>query len=427
MSLTFRCPACGNTIQVADEHAGLGVQCPVCQHPFTAPRPGETFATPLNTRMSPPTEMGLRPELHEGERKGLAVASLVLGVVGLCVVCLSPFAIVFGIIALVKASSRPEEYGGKGLAVAGLIVSVVSMAIWLMAIPILLPSLARARELAKRTTCAANMAGMGRGLLVYAGDGNQGYPVAAHWEEKTRTATGQVNYVGRIGSKRGKAGDPGLGETTAVDGPDGRELSTTRNLWILVRSGGSTPASFVCPSSDDTQNEENNPQDYWDFGVGDATTAAALAPGLNAQAYKQCSYGYQVPYGRLGRPGASNDPRMVLAADKGGFSLPAESTGPTPPPLSGMASQLNGGPNAWRPFNSANHGGGGDGEGQNVLRLDGSVNWANTPLAGIDNDNIYTQWFRTSPDAAGRGCGNAPTIDQPNLTPQGDTDALIYP
>src|SRR5690606_29768100 len=109
---------------------------------------------------------------------------------------------------------------------------------------------------------------IGKGLHTYAADGNQGMPIAAHWPEQVALATGQVNYVSRFGSKRGVMGDTWAGETFEVDGPDGREMSTTRNLWTLIRAGGSTPGSFVCPESGDTKNDEDSPQDYWDFGAG---------------------------------------------------------------------------------------------------------------------------------------------------------------
>ncbi len=85
-------------------------------------------------------------------RKGLAVASLVIGIlsvptlgllfVGACA------GIGLGIAAIVKANQRPQEYGGKGMAIVGLVMSALS----LLAIPfigiiaaIAIPSLLRAR------------------------------------------------------------------------------------------------------------------------------------------------------------------------------------------------------------------------------------------------------------------------------------------
>ncbi len=62
---------------------------------------------------------------------GLAVASLVLGIVGilLCVVFIPwILAIVFGIIAIRQCNEDPT-YTGKGMAVAGLVLGLISAAI----------------------------------------------------------------------------------------------------------------------------------------------------------------------------------------------------------------------------------------------------------------------------------------------------------
>jgi hypothetical protein len=302
-------------------------------------------------------------------------------------------------------------------------------------ISILLPSLARARELAKRTTCAANMSGMGKGLHTYSNDNNQGMPVAAAAKPVSGTiATGQVNYVGMIGSKRGMALNPAAGESFAPASGQSN-ISTVRNLWTLVRSAGSTAASFTCPSSDDQKNDEDNPQDYWDFGKGDMTVEGQLPNDANhgqypMGAWPQVSYGYQVPYGTYGKPSAEGDQRMVLAADKGPWSASAEG-GKTPDPNSGqpdltkMSSTSS--PDDWRKFNSPNHGGYLDGEGQNVLYADSHAEWANKPTVGPGIDNIYTRWEIQTPTYEQKVRGTMPTASVKNLTPYSNTDAIIYP
>lgn len=86
------------------------------------------------------------------QRKGLAIASLLLGIVSLFTLAgLLIGAIlgtVLGIVALVKASSSPATHGGKGLAIAGIALSVLSF----FMIPVIgiiaaiaIPSLLRAR------------------------------------------------------------------------------------------------------------------------------------------------------------------------------------------------------------------------------------------------------------------------------------------
>jgi len=322
----------------------------------------------------------------------------------------------------------------KGRSGFTLIELLVVVAIIALLISILLPSLARARELAKRTTCAANMSGMGKGLHTYSND-NQGMPVS----NATKPASGSVNvglvnYVGMIGSKRGFAGTPAMGEIVTPLSPT--QISTVRNLWTLVRSSGSTAGSFICPSCDDAKNDEDNPQDYWDFGKGNSTVEGTLGDQQGTGAagaqfgWAQCSYGYQVPYGTYGKPSAEGDQRMVLAADKGPWSAFAEG-GKTPGPntgapvLSNMTSTSS--PDDWRKFNSPNHGGFGDGEGQNVLYADSHAEWANRPTVGPGIDNIYTQWGAQTPTYPQKVQGTPPDASNKSLTPMSNTDAFIYP
>src|SRR5687767_6068788 len=86
-------------------------------------------------------------------RRGLAIASLVLGILGLPTLGLvgvgALAGIVLGIVALVKASRAPGEYGGRGLAVAGIALSTISIVVMPFVLGIVaaiaIPSLLRAR------------------------------------------------------------------------------------------------------------------------------------------------------------------------------------------------------------------------------------------------------------------------------------------
>jgi prepilin-type processing-associated H-X9-DG protein len=264
-------------------------------------------------------------------------------------------------------------------------------------IVMLLPSLSRARELSKRTVCAANLKGMGNGFATYATGNNDEFPIPAHLKAD-KDEVGRVKYApGQIGAHRGKQGEIDAGETTTED----TEMSTTRAMWYLVRSGASSPKSFICPSSDDQPNREDNPQDFWDF-----------------RSYKEVSYGYQVPFGKFGKPSPAGEMDMVIAADKGpyGAALEAGKPNPGPPDL-----KPGDNPRQWRKFNSPNH----HGEGQNVLYPDGHVDFVMTSLAGWERDNIYTRW--SSPDeedTEARIRGTPPTGIE---TPWGESDSLIYP
>jgi type IV pilus assembly protein PilA len=91
-------------------------------------------------------------------RRGFAIASLVLGILGLPTIGLlgvgAMAGIILGVVALVKAGKSPAEYGGRGLAVAGIALSVISIlltpVIGILA-AIAIPSLLRARVSANET------------------------------------------------------------------------------------------------------------------------------------------------------------------------------------------------------------------------------------------------------------------------------------
>jgi hypothetical protein len=86
-------------------------------------------------------------------------------------------AVVLGIVALVRANHRPAEYGGRRAAITGICCGGASFLIVLpLTITVLLPSLSRARELAKRAVCAANLRGIGQGCLIYANDNYGWFP-----------------------------------------------------------------------------------------------------------------------------------------------------------------------------------------------------------------------------------------------------------
>jgi type II secretory pathway pseudopilin PulG len=86
-------------------------------------------------------------------RRGLAIASLVLGIVGLFTLGIvgigALVGIVLGVVALVKAGREPAVYGGKGMAVAGIALCVLSVVVmpFILGIgaAIAIPSLLRAR------------------------------------------------------------------------------------------------------------------------------------------------------------------------------------------------------------------------------------------------------------------------------------------
>lgn len=316
-----------------------------------------------------------------------------------------------------------------------LIELLVVVAIIALLISILLPSLARARELSKRTVCAANLRGTGNGFATYE-VANNSWPIPAAISADTGGET-RVTYVNMIGVKRGDRDNPEAGETFGPPLADQtQQVSTARAFWYLVRAGASSPKSFVCPSSDDQPNNEDNPQAFWDFGIcldGETATDEGSFCGSSTglDGYRQVSYGYQVPYGQNGRPGSNVDQEMALVADKGPYSAELEGQKADVPNINDSDVTTTSAPDDWKKWNSPNHGGQLEGEGQNVMYNDAHVDFVMTPMAGAGRDNIYTRWWQSpgsgTQEYNHRIRGQQYTDSMTNLGPFGSTDSLIYP
>jgi len=275
-----------------------------------------------------------------------------------------------------------------------LIELLVVVAIIALLISILLPSLSRARELAKRAVCASNLRGIGQGCHIYSNDNLESFPQHYYVANETGTQppfNTNVQYIGKMGSMGG----------ISIKTQTGPQTSTnighhSRSLFLLIIGGQSTPGQFICPSSGDTEDNLRN-------NGSDSTTPpeSAAQPGRNRFDFKgwpHLSYGYQVPFGKKAKPTQKMDVRMALAADKGPYFRAAgtdagtqttadQASGIIPPAWGTVASDiLKKNNDDWRPYNSANH----SGEGEEVLFVDGHADWIKKPIGGVNNDNIYT-------------------------------------
>jgi len=309
-----------------------------------------------------------------------------------------------------------------------LIELLVVVSIIALLISILLPAIARARELARRAACAANLSGIGKAFYAYAVENDGSLPATAPNSTMNSPAVA-VEYYNMTGKYGGVGMDP---NNSAVNPPGNywRQLSTSRNMWAVAKIAGASPKSFICPSSGDSPDLIDNPGDYFDFAANPNALPTSPDRGWTAGANNEgcISYGMQVVYGARGRPTIDGDPRMAAAADKGpygGISLGNPQLTAPPPTLDPLRAS----PDEWMPYNSNSHGGVGTGEGQNVLFVDSHVEFLGKPIVGPGMDNIYTAWDMkgTQPDYASRYWGKRPSTSAMSLVPAEHTDVLIYP
>jgi len=298
-----------------------------------------------------------------------------------------------------------------------LIELLVVVAIIALLISILLPSLSRARELSKRLVCGAQLKGLGTSFKIYANENYDRWPCPPFSE--LAIGNNGIEYVDQIG----EAGDLPREQTSETDddieptGTASDAVSTTRALWMLVRSGEVTVKQFICPSGDAVPDDTQEIDRYYDF-----------------KSYGRVSYGYLVPFGPVDtRPTENADSRLAMSADKGPFPRVDLPSG-WPEDFTDLDD--NSSPTEWKRLNSGNHGGYGSGEGQNIVFADGHVDFERKPIVGIDADNIFTLMNEeASPE--GRWLGSAPWEDEPGHNPypgedcfgeqHATSDSLIYP
>jgi len=132
---------------------------------------------------------------HPPKTSGLAVTSLVLGILGMFSCGLSALlGLILGIVAMVKIKNSNGELGGKGLALAGVIVSAFFTVLMPFFIAIyaamLLPALAAAKGKAQVINCVNNEKQLGLAVRIYAGDHTNHLPPAATWCDAIHTEAG---------------------------------------------------------------------------------------------------------------------------------------------------------------------------------------------------------------------------------------------
>jgi prepilin-type N-terminal cleavage/methylation domain-containing protein/prepilin-type processing-associated H-X9-DG protein len=286
----------------------------------------------------------------------------------------------------------------KGFTLVELLVVIAIIALLM---GILMPALARVRQIAFRMVCGTNLSGIGKAMLIYANDYEDELPRAGgrgtlfnlqilpQWMNPDRVAAF------------------GLDPTTGAGG----SATLTSCFYLLVKYSEVTPKSFIC-KGDSAVSEfklanhgysDRELIDVWDFGGNEEGTGDA--PDMH------CSYSYHLPF-NLSALTTASDPGMAVAADRSPWWPPRDAT------------ELGDAWNLFDPLHAdttrqmAGNGIAHQGDGQNVLFMDGHVTFERRSYCAIDNDNIYTHWPLNvgQPTRQQREKGEytpVPAVDQP--------------
>lgn len=272
-----------------------------------------------------------------------------------------------------------------------LIELLVVIAIIALLVSILMPSLSKARELAKRAVCSTNQKGIGTAMALYSSASRDQWPyldIGRRGNDWTAPVGKNFNREPSL-TVNGRGGDLGK---------DNRSVSAL--LFLLVRTG-QPPSLFTCPSDtaeDMIRTTDSNGVYFWDFKSD--PNDPNDDPG---NSFKTISYAYQAPlYGPdlvskmittpLGSGVDVTSPTaLVILADKSPMfaKYPSFSEIKIDPAYKAStnwaADDLD--DDKKRLGMSQNHT---KGEMINFLKADGSVSSSTHADCGINADNIYS-------------------------------------
>jgi prepilin-type N-terminal cleavage/methylation domain-containing protein len=325
----------------------------------------------------------------------------------------------------------------KGFTLVELLVVIAIIALLM---GLLMPALARVRQIAYRMMCGSNLSGIGKAMLVYSNDNDELYPMAGNREATWSTEGMLPNFAEQMRQKA--YGGRGMGVTI------------TSSHYLLVKYADVTPSQFVCKGDVGTKvwrvSEAGLPTgggidddtDVWDFGGGSGGGGSSdIWPG------QRCSYTYHMPYyfthptkGLINFPiVAVSNPGSPVSSDRNPYldnnamsyidgTNPEEGERPT------WIAAISGTPAHYDDpdltGNSALH----QREGQNVLFNDQHVEFCRYPNVGISKDNIFKCWEEATPpdDAEKRELGTVPYTNlfkngstSPAVAPQSEKDAFL--
>jgi prepilin-type processing-associated H-X9-DG protein len=159
MDIQFSCPKCQQPLTADPTAAGTTVNCPTCSEPMVVPAPPPVQPRP--------------PAIQPKRARGLAIASLVLGMIGVVPIlglATGVIGLALGITALVKRSTS------KGVAIAGTVLAGIATLMIPLHIAMLVPVVTAAKFGANTAVCMTNLKQIGVAIAGYQEKHSGAYP-----------------------------------------------------------------------------------------------------------------------------------------------------------------------------------------------------------------------------------------------------------
>jgi prepilin-type N-terminal cleavage/methylation domain-containing protein/prepilin-type processing-associated H-X9-DG protein len=292
----------------------------------------------------------------------------------------------------------------KGFTLVELLVVIAIIALLM---GILMPALARVKTIAYRMVCGTNLSGIGKAILLYAGDAKEEYPMPGIDKKVMLSQSGKINDFADC----------------ATQGPSwayATDKATIGSLfYLLVKYEDVSVKQFNCKG--DTGVRTFKLTDFTDISCLLEDFTKAWDFGKRPGIYN--SYSYHTPFGDSSSSpptpsyavNSNSPPSAPLAADRnpsldlnvtyltGGTTQggTANEAGKSTPYTRWVTPSGNEYKDPDIVYNSFAHGR----EGQNVLFNDGHVRLEKTANVGVDSDNIWQKWPNAAPAKIDRETG----------------------
>ena len=244
-----------------------------------------------------------------------------------------------------------------------LIELLVVIAIIGLLVSILVPSIQKAKELAYRASCQANLNGIGKAMILYQSTYNDKWPLIADASGMDYDATMLAG---------------GSDDVFALDGNasgEGTALNVNENLCLLVAKNMTPWKMFRCPTVDSDTIDRSESGNH-DFGF--------RSSGSNPKVFMDYSYHLGYSNGNSAAFGSSLEGDFAILADQCGDKLDDFSKTGAVTPNKG---------------DGYNHGD----DGIAVLYAGGNVTWSDTVLIGWGKNNIYAKDLTSTNDTPSGG------------------------